>query len=131
MLGLMQGNTLCFCQHRCLLEPVKGFNLRLLFFFSAVSVESSTSSGLKSPRAADVAVSMTITEAEWDVESGSSEGTEYLACPFEVMIPVQIQQEQHQPRGAGGFPHSPCITGDFLIFICDQVRERPILSSVW
>lgn len=33
MLGLMQGNTLGFCQHQCLLEPVKGFNLRLLFFF--------------------------------------------------------------------------------------------------
>lgn len=63
MLGLMQGNTLWFCQHWCLLEPVKGFNMRLLFFLSSVSVESSTSSGLKSPRAADVTLSMTITEA--------------------------------------------------------------------
>lgn len=31
MLGLMKGNTMWFCQHRCLLEPVKGFNV---FFFS-------------------------------------------------------------------------------------------------
>lgn len=58
MLGLMKGNTVWFCQ----LEPVKGFNVRL-FFFSAVSVESSTSCGLKSPGVADVTLSTTITEA--------------------------------------------------------------------
>lgn len=63
MLGLMKGNIVWFCQHWCLLEPVKGFNVRLFFFFSAVSVESSTSCGLKSPGVADVTLSMTITEA--------------------------------------------------------------------
>lgn len=44
------------------MEPVKGFNL-ILLFFSVVFAESSTTSGFKSPRAADVTLCVSATEA--------------------------------------------------------------------
>uniref|UniRef100_A0A803VX64 Kazal type serine peptidase inhibitor domain 1 n=1 Tax=Ficedula albicollis TaxID=59894 RepID=A0A803VX64_FICAL len=76
-----EGTYRCFARNR-VGEAVALASLTV--FTPAVSVESSTSSGLKSPRAADVTLSMTITEAlSGMLNVDQVKGLKYLACPLE------------------------------------------------